>query len=111
MNPKDKEFLEWIVQEMIELGGVSRADLLNSKSRCNGHIAFCRQAAMALAREFTDVGTISLGAYFNRHHTSVCHAVDVVKAVLLLPDNYARARAKLYLAIHGRLQQRMRVSL
>lgn len=110
MNPRDAKLLAWIVQEVCALGGVTRAEMVRSESRGNSHVAFCRSAAMALAREFTDAGTSQIGEFFNREHTTVSHAVKLVQSVLSSPERLSRARAQLYLQMHGRVQRRIGVN-
>ena len=111
MNPRDAKLLAWIVQEVCAVGGVTRAEMVRSQTCGNQHTSFCRQAAMALAREFTDLGLIGIGKYFNRDHQTVLYAVSVMKNVLTLADGRLRAQAWLYLQMHGRVQRRMGVTI
>lgn len=45
-------------------------------------LVLCRQVAMYLCRELTDLSLPKIGALFNRDHTTVMHAIDKVKRVI-----------------------------
>ena len=46
-------------------------------------LARCRQVAMSLCREHTDLSLPKIGAHFgSRDHTTVMHAIDKVKSVM-----------------------------
>ncbi|GIU93254.1 MAG: hypothetical protein KatS3mg011_2160 [Acidimicrobiia bacterium] len=45
-------------------------------------IVLCRQVAMYLCRELTDLSLPKIGALFNRDHTTVMHAIEKVKSVM-----------------------------
>ena len=59
-----------------------RADDLGSRSR-RRQVVRPRQFAMYLCRRYTDASLKDIGRAFNRDHTSVMYAVDVVERRIL----------------------------
>ena len=57
-------------------------------SKREQHIVHARQVAMYLARELTDNSLPKIGKEFgNRDHTTVMHAYNKIKSLLLVDDN------------------------
>jgi chromosomal replication initiator protein len=45
-------------------------------------LVLCRQIAMYLCRELTDLSLPKIGEHFQRDHTTVLHSVEKVKRIL-----------------------------
>ena len=71
---------EAIIAAAVELYGFSVEDVLSSSRR--QPLVLCRQVAMYLCRELTDLSLPKIGKHFNRDHTTVLHSVEKVKRVL-----------------------------
>lgn len=78
--------IEKIQNEVSNFYGVSVKELKASKRV--QHIVHARQVAMYLARELTDNSLPKIGKEFgNRDHTTVMHAYNKIKSLLLDDDN------------------------
>ncbi len=75
------------IQEAEELGAISalvarqfhlRPAVLKSKAR-GQHTAFCRQLAMHLCRRMSGKPFTIIGTHFNRNHTSVIYACQLIE--------------------------------
>jgi chromosomal replication initiator protein len=78
--------IEKIQNEVSNFYGVSVKELKASKRV--QHIVHARQVAMYLARELTDNSLPKIGKEFgNRDHTTVMHAYNKIKSLLLVDDN------------------------
>lgn len=86
-NPKNMIIpIERIQEEVSTFYGVSLKELKGSKRV--QHIVHARQVAMFLAREMTDNSLPKIGREFgNRDHTTVMHAYNKIKSLLLDDDN------------------------
>lgn len=71
---------EVIIRTTAQAFGYSVEDVLSSSRR--QPLVLCRQVAMYLCRELTDLSLPKIGAQFNRDHTTVLHSVDKVKRIL-----------------------------
>ncbi len=71
---------EVIIRTTAQAFGFSVEDVLSSSRR--QPLVLCRQVAMYLCRELTDLSLPKIGAHFNRDHTTVLHSVDKVKRIL-----------------------------
>ena len=71
---------EVIIRTTAQAFGFSVEDVLSSSRR--QPLVLCRQVAMYLCRELTDLSLPKIGAQFNRDHTTVLHSVDKVKRIL-----------------------------
>ncbi len=60
--------------------GFSVEDVLSSSRR--QPLVLCRQIAMYLCRELTDLSLPKIGAAFNRDHTTVLHSVEKVRRII-----------------------------
>lgn len=69
-----------IIRTTAQAFGFSVEDVLSSSRR--QPLVLCRQVAMYLCRELTDLSLPKIGAQFNRDHTTVLHSVEKVKRVL-----------------------------
>ncbi len=71
--------IEAIMKRAASHFGIKMADL---KSRNNArHIVFPRQVAMFLCRRLTDKSLPAIGTHFDKHHTTVIHAIRKVAAI------------------------------
>jgi len=71
--------LEAIVKRVSSHFGLKIVDL---KSRNNArHIVFPRQVAMFLSKKLTDKSLPAIGAHFDKHHTTVIHAIRKVEVM------------------------------
>lgn len=86
-NPQNMVIpIEKIQTEVGNFYGVSLKELKGSKRV--QHIVHARQIAMFLAREMTDNSLPKIGKEFgNRDHTTVMHAYNKIKTLLLDDDN------------------------
>lgn len=86
-NPQNMVIpIEKIQTEVGNFYGVSLKELKGSKRV--QHIVHARQVAMFLAREMTDNSLPKIGKEFgNRDHTTVMHAYNKIKSLLLDDDN------------------------
>ncbi len=71
---------EVIIRTTAQAFGYSVEDVLSASRR--QPLVLCRQVAMYLCRELTDLSLPKIGAQFNRDHTTVLHSVDKVKRIL-----------------------------
>lgn len=71
---------EQIIRTTAQAFSFSVEDVLSSSRR--QPLVLCRQVAMYLCRELTDLSLPKIGAQFNRDHTTVLHSVDKVKRIL-----------------------------
>lgn len=69
-----------IIRTTAQAFGFSIDDVLSSSRR--QPLVLCRQVAMYLCRELTDLSLPKIGAQFNRDHTTVLHSVEKVKRIL-----------------------------
>ncbi|HFI0041159.1 TPA: chromosomal replication initiator protein DnaA [Streptococcus suis] len=86
-NPQNMVIpIEKIQTEVGNFYGVSLKELKGSKRV--QHIVHARQVAMFLAREMTDNSLPKIGREFgNRDHTTVMHAYNKIKSLLMDDDN------------------------
>ncbi|NQN68790.1 chromosomal replication initiator protein DnaA [Streptococcus suis] len=86
-NPQNMVIpIEKIQTEVGNFYGVSLKELKGSKRV--QHIVHARQVAMFLAREMTDNSLPKIGREFgNRDHTTVMHAYNKIKSLLIDDDN------------------------
>lgn len=86
-NPKNTVIpIEKIQTEVGNFYGISLKELKGSKRV--QHIVHARQVAMFLVRELTDNSLPKIGKEFgNRDHTTVMHAYNKIKTLLLEDDN------------------------
>lgn len=86
-NPQNTVIpIERIQMEVGNFYGISLKELKGSKRV--QHIVHARQVAMFLAREMTDNSLPKIGKEFgNRDHTTVMHAYNKIKTLLLDDDN------------------------
>lgn len=86
-NPKNTVIpIDAIQTEVGNFYGVSLKEIKGSKRV--QHIVHARQVAMFLAREMTDNSLPKIGKEFgNRDHTTVMHAYNKIKTLLLEDDN------------------------
>ena len=71
---------ETIIRTTAQAFGFSVEDVLSSSRR--QPLVQCRQIAMYLCRELTDLSLPKIGEHFNRDHTTVLHSVEKVKRIL-----------------------------
>jgi len=71
---------EVIIRTTAQAYGFTVEDVLSSSRR--QPLVLCRQIAMYLCRELTDLSLPKIGAQFNRDHTTVLHSVEKVKRIL-----------------------------
>ena len=71
---------ETIIRTTAQNFGFSVDDVLSSSRR--QPLVLCRQVAMYLCRELTDLSLPRIGEHFNRDHTTVLHSVEKVKRIL-----------------------------
>ncbi len=71
---------ETIIRTTAQAFGFSVEDVLSSSRR--QPLVLCRQIAMYLCRELTDLSLPKIGEHFNRDHTTVLHSVEKVKRIL-----------------------------
>ncbi|MGB7860439.1 MAG: chromosomal replication initiator protein DnaA [Acidimicrobiia bacterium] len=71
---------ETIIRTTAQAFGFSVEDVLSSSRR--QPLVLCRQIAMYLCRELTDLSLPKIGGHFNRDHTTVLHSVEKVKRIL-----------------------------
>ncbi len=71
---------ETIIRTTAQAFGFSVDDVLSSSRR--QPLVLCRQIAMYLCRELTDLSLPKIGEHFNRDHTTVLHSVEKVKRIL-----------------------------
>ncbi len=71
---------ETIIRTSAQSYGFSVDDVLSSSRR--QPLVLCRQIAMYLCRELTDLSLPKIGEHFNRDHTTVLHSVEKVKRIL-----------------------------
>ena len=71
---------DMIIRTTAQAFGFSVDDVLSSSRR--QPLVLCRQVAMYLCRELTDLSLPKIGARFDRDHTTVLHSVDKVKRIL-----------------------------
>jgi chromosomal replication initiator protein len=71
---------ENIIRTTAAAYGFSIEDVLSSSRR--QPLVLCRQIAMYLCRELTDLSLPKIGEHFNRDHTTVLHSVEKVKRIL-----------------------------
>jgi chromosomal replication initiator protein len=71
---------EVIIRTTATSYGFSIEDVLSSSRR--QPLVLCRQIAMYLCRELTDLSLPKIGEHFNRDHTTVLHSVEKVKRIL-----------------------------
>ncbi|MEA1902793.1 MAG: chromosomal replication initiator protein DnaA [Actinomycetota bacterium] len=69
-----------IIRTTAQSFGFTVEDVLSSSRR--QPLVLCRQVAMYLCRELTDLSLPKIGGYFNRDHTTVLHSVEKVKRIL-----------------------------
>jgi chromosomal replication initiator protein len=71
--------IESIVKRVSSHFGIKTAEL---KSRNNArHIVFPRQVAMFLCKRLTDKSLPAIGSHFDKHHTTVIHAIRKVESM------------------------------
>jgi chromosomal replication initiator protein len=71
--------IEAIMKRAASHFGIKIAEL---KSRNNArHIVFPRQVAMFLCRQLTDKSLPAIGTHFDKHHTTVIHAIRKVASM------------------------------
>lgn len=78
--PGDQDPIVTIIQEVVAEEFHIRIALLLSKKRENAHVAFVRQMGMYLSRELTELSFPAIGQHFNRDHSTVIHAHDLIGA-------------------------------
>ena len=71
---------ETIIRTTAQAYSFSVEDVLSSSRR--QPLVLCRQIAMYLCRELTDLSLPKIGEHFNRDHTTVLHSVEKVKRIL-----------------------------
>jgi chromosomal replication initiator protein len=71
---------ETIIRNTAASFGFSVDDVLSSSRR--QPLVLCRQVAMYLCRELTDLSLPKIGEHFHRDHTTVLHSVEKVKRIL-----------------------------
>jgi chromosomal replication initiator protein len=71
---------EMIIRTTASAFGYSVEDVLSSSRK--QPLVLCRQVAMYLCRELTDLSLPKIGESFNRDHTTVLHSVEKVKRIL-----------------------------
>ena len=71
---------ETIIRNTAASFGFSVDDVLSASRR--QPLVLCRQVAMYLCRELTDLSLPKIGEHFNRDHTTVLHSVEKVKRIL-----------------------------
>jgi chromosomal replication initiator protein len=71
---------EAIIRTTAQAFGFTVEDVLSSSRR--QPLVLCRQVAMYLCRELTDLSLPKIGDRFNRDHTTVLHSVEKVKRIL-----------------------------
>ncbi len=71
---------ETIIRTTAQAYDFSVEDVLSSSRR--QPLVLCRQIAMYLCRELTDLSLPKIGDHFNRDHTTVLHSVEKVKRIL-----------------------------
>ena len=71
---------EMIIRTTATAFGFSVEDVLSSSRK--QPLVLCRQVAMYLCRELTDLSLPKIGESFNRDHTTVLHSVEKVKRIL-----------------------------
>jgi chromosomal replication initiator protein len=71
---------ETIIRNTASSFGFSVDDVLSASRR--QPLVLCRQVAMYLCRELTDLSLPKIGEHFNRDHTTVLHSVEKVKRIL-----------------------------
>jgi len=71
---------ETIIRTTAQAFSFSVEDVLSSSRR--QPLVLCRQIAMYLCRELTDLSLPKIGEQFNRDHTTVLHSVEKVKRIL-----------------------------
>lgn len=71
---------ETIIRTTAQSFSFSVEDVLSSSRR--QPLVLCRQVAMYLCRELTDLSLPKIGQHFNRDHTTVLHSVEKVKRIL-----------------------------
>jgi chromosomal replication initiator protein len=71
---------ETIIRNTAGSFGFSVDDVLSASRR--QPLVLCRQVAMYLCRELTDLSLPKIGEHFNRDHTTVLHSVEKVKRIL-----------------------------
>jgi chromosomal replication initiator protein len=71
---------EAIIRNTAASFGFSVDDVLSASRR--QPLVLCRQVAMYLCRELTDLSLPKIGEHFNRDHTTVLHSVEKVKRIL-----------------------------
>ena len=71
---------EMIIRTTAQAFGFSVEDVLSASRR--QPLVLCRQIAMYLCRELTDLSLPKIGEQFNRDHTTVLHSVEKVKRIL-----------------------------
>jgi hypothetical protein len=64
-------------------GAIPRAEVLNFTR--TGRATIARQTAMYLVRRLTNLGYVRIGAIFNRDHSTVIHAVQVIERRMEYP--------------------------
>jgi chromosomal replication initiator protein len=72
-----KPHIEGIQRTVSESFHIRLADL-KSKKRTQ-HVAFCRQVAMYLCRKMTDSSFPTIGEHFDRDHSTVIHAFNLIQ--------------------------------
>lgn len=84
MNPQLDEILNLVADWF----GVKSAEILSTERfACTVEV---RYVAFFLARESTDFSFYELGKYFARHHATVIHGVNQVRARILRDPEFAR---------------------
>ena len=71
---------ETIIRTTAQSFSFSVEDVLSSSRR--QPLVLCRQVAMYLCRELTDLSLPKIGQHFNRDHTTVLHSVEKVRRIL-----------------------------
>ena len=85
--------VEAIVKRVASHFGIKMAEL---KSRNNArHIVFPRQVAMFLCKRLTDKSLPGIGTHFDKHHTTVIHAIRKVESLRARDREIDRTLSKL----------------
>lgn len=92
----DAEKVACIIARTTTLTRVSREDLLSRKRP--QHIAAARQLAMYAMREMTSLTWVAIGKSFDRDHSTVIHAHNLIKRRVLEPG-FGKTVARLLAAV------------
>lgn len=97
------KLLEDIARECARSKGIAR-ELLYSRRR-TPQITFTRQMAMYLAREMTELSWEQLGAWFDRHHSTVIHGWHEIEKRLAEADGFEQTMLRITKAARQSAQE------